>query len=97
MGLNLEPIGVIHSPFAEQAGTPIQPAYAKDALGEVTLKVDFGSGDLVSGRGASTDIIEARNPPSHLIGAGCFEKSSAGTSQSSAGGNSRLCKSLPAR
>lgn len=31
----------------------------KDAMGEVTLKADFGSGDLVTGRGASTDIIEA--------------------------------------
>ena len=32
----------------------------KDALGEVTVKVDFGgSTEWVSGRGASTDIIEA--------------------------------------
>jgi 2-isopropylmalate synthase len=31
----------------------------KDALGEVTLKADFGDGKLVTGRGASTDIIEA--------------------------------------
>jgi 2-isopropylmalate synthase len=31
----------------------------KDALGEVTIKVDFGSGELVSGKGASTDVIEA--------------------------------------
>jgi 2-isopropylmalate synthase len=31
----------------------------KDALGEVTLKVDFGAGELVTGKGASTDIIEA--------------------------------------
>lgn len=31
----------------------------KDALGEVTLKADFGDGQLVSGKGASTDIIEA--------------------------------------
>ena len=31
----------------------------KDALGEVTLKVDFGKGDLVIGKGASTDVIEA--------------------------------------
>lgn len=31
----------------------------KDALGEVTLKVDFGDGDLVTGKGASTDVIEA--------------------------------------
>ncbi len=31
----------------------------KDALGEVSIKVDFGDGNLVPGKGASTDIIEA--------------------------------------
>jgi 2-isopropylmalate synthase len=31
----------------------------KDALGEVTVKVDFGGGKLVTGKGASTDVIEA--------------------------------------
>lgn len=31
----------------------------KDALGEVTIKVDFGNGDLITGKGASTDVIEA--------------------------------------
>jgi 2-isopropylmalate synthase len=31
----------------------------KDALGEVTMKVDFGDKQLVTGKGASTDIIEA--------------------------------------
>ncbi len=31
----------------------------KDALGEVTAKVDFGAADLVTGKGASTDVIEA--------------------------------------
>ena len=31
----------------------------KDALGEVTLKVDFGDGELVTGKGASTDVIES--------------------------------------
>jgi 2-isopropylmalate synthase len=31
----------------------------KDALGEVTVKVDFGNGEIVTGKGASTDIIEA--------------------------------------
>ncbi len=30
-----------------------------DALGEVTAKVDFGNGEPVVGRGASTDVIEA--------------------------------------
>jgi 2-isopropylmalate synthase len=31
----------------------------KDALGEVTVKVDFGDNKLVTGKGASTDVIEA--------------------------------------
>lgn len=31
----------------------------KDALGEVTLKADFGDNRLVTGKGASTDVIEA--------------------------------------
>ena len=31
----------------------------KDAMGEVTVKVDFGDGELVTGKGASTDVIEA--------------------------------------
>ena len=31
----------------------------KDALGEVTVKVDFGDGDLVTGKGAGTDVIVA--------------------------------------
>ena len=30
-----------------------------DTLGEVTVKVNFGGGKLVAGKGASTDIIEA--------------------------------------
>jgi 2-isopropylmalate synthase len=31
----------------------------KDALGEVTVKINFGDGKLVTGKGASTDVIEA--------------------------------------
>jgi 2-isopropylmalate synthase len=31
----------------------------KDALGEVNLKCDFGDGRLITGKGASTDVIEA--------------------------------------
>ncbi len=31
----------------------------QDALGEVTLKVDFGDGRLIGGKGASTDVVEA--------------------------------------
>ena len=37
----------------------IAVSQGKDALGEVTLKVDFGDGDQMTGKGASTDIIEA--------------------------------------
>ena len=40
--------------FSLRAVSPDQ-----DAIGEVTLKVDFGQGELVTGKGASTDIIEA--------------------------------------
>ncbi|MEI7731773.1 MAG: 2-isopropylmalate synthase [Verrucomicrobiota bacterium] len=31
----------------------------KDAVGEVTVKVDFGNNQVVTGKGASTDVIEA--------------------------------------
>jgi len=31
----------------------------KDALGEVTVKVDFGATKLITGKGSSTDVIEA--------------------------------------
>ncbi len=31
----------------------------KDALGEVSLKADFGHGQVISGKGASTDVVEA--------------------------------------
>ncbi len=31
----------------------------RDSLGEVTLKVDFGNGRLLTGKGASTDVVEA--------------------------------------
>ena len=31
----------------------------KDALGEVTVKVNFGNDNLITGKGASTDVIEA--------------------------------------
>ena len=31
----------------------------KDAMGEVMVKVDFGTAELVNGKGVSTDIIEA--------------------------------------
>lgn len=31
----------------------------RDAIGEVSIKVDFGNKEIISGKGASTDIIEA--------------------------------------
>ncbi|HUD47321.1 MAG TPA: 2-isopropylmalate synthase [Candidatus Baltobacteraceae bacterium] len=31
----------------------------KDAMGEVTVKVNFGDGKILTGKGASTDVIEA--------------------------------------
>ncbi len=31
----------------------------KDALGEVTIKADFGDNNLISGKGAGTDIVES--------------------------------------
>lgn len=34
---NLRTIGVIHSPFTEAAGTPIQPCYARGAEGKVLV------------------------------------------------------------
>lgn len=33
--------------------------HGQDALGEVNVKVDFGTGILISGKGAATDVIEA--------------------------------------
>jgi tRNA (adenine37-N6)-methyltransferase len=35
--ITLQPIGIIHTPFRVQAGTPIQPAYAAGAAGTVTV------------------------------------------------------------
>ena len=35
--LALRPIGVVHSPHTEPAGTPIQPRYAADCHGEVEV------------------------------------------------------------
>ncbi len=31
----------------------------RDSLGEVTVKIDFGDGELVTGKGASTDVVES--------------------------------------
>ncbi len=34
---NIQSIGVIRTPFKEQGGTPIQPSFAQEALGEVEV------------------------------------------------------------
>ncbi len=45
-GLRIQPIGIIHSPFCEQKGTPIQPYSAKDACGTVEVSERFVDGLL---------------------------------------------------
>lgn len=39
--LTLQPIGIVRSPFGSAAGTPIQPAYAGGAEGEVVLDLAY--------------------------------------------------------
>jgi tRNA (adenine37-N6)-methyltransferase len=49
-GLTLRPIGVIRSPFTAAAGTPIQPAYADGAAGEVVVAEPYaGALDDIEG------------------------------------------------
>jgi len=38
------PIGIIHSPFAEPQGTPIQPSEAGDVLGTVSVDPEYAEG-----------------------------------------------------
>jgi tRNA-Thr(GGU) m(6)t(6)A37 methyltransferase TsaA len=42
--MEVRPIGVIHSPFKEAAGTPIQPVFAKDNEGTVEVYSEFQEG-----------------------------------------------------
>jgi tRNA (adenine37-N6)-methyltransferase len=42
--LSVTPIGIIHSPFKEAAGTPIQAAMAEDAEGWVEILPEFTAG-----------------------------------------------------
>jgi tRNA-Thr(GGU) m(6)t(6)A37 methyltransferase TsaA len=44
MSLTLSPIGVVHSPFKESAGTPIQTAVASGVQGWLELFADFTPG-----------------------------------------------------
>lgn len=42
--MELDPIGVIHTPFTEPLGTPIQPAAAKGARGTVEVLEKYAEG-----------------------------------------------------
>jgi hypothetical protein len=37
MKIEFRPIGIVHSPFKEQQGTPIQPVFAEIARGKVEI------------------------------------------------------------
>jgi tRNA (adenine37-N6)-methyltransferase len=39
--INPRPVGVIHSPFAEAVGTPIQPCYTQGAEGKVVVDEEY--------------------------------------------------------
>ena len=41
--MNVEPIGIIHSPFTRQAGTPIQPCMADGAEGSVEVAARYAA------------------------------------------------------
>ena len=42
--ITYKPIGVIHSPFKEPKGTPIQPASAKGVIGTIEIFSDYAKG-----------------------------------------------------
>jgi len=48
-GFAMKPVGVIHSPFAHQSGTPIQPVFAEGAQGTIEVYPEYKDGllDLV--------------------------------------------------
>lgn len=42
--MKLNQIGIIHTPFKEASGTPIQPIYGKDIQGEVEIFPEYAEG-----------------------------------------------------
>jgi len=42
--MEVKPIGIIHSPFTEASGTPIQPVFAQDSEGTVEVFAEFQEG-----------------------------------------------------
>ena len=44
MGMEITPIGIIHTPFATKEACPIQPLYASGAVGRVEVFEEFAAG-----------------------------------------------------
>ena len=42
--MNLQPIGTIHTPFAQASGTPLNPRFAKGVRGTVEVFDEFAAG-----------------------------------------------------
>jgi len=42
--MNLQPIGIIHTPFKEASGTPLNPKFAKGVQGTVEVFEKFAAG-----------------------------------------------------
>ena len=58
--ITLNPIGIIHSPFKETVGTPIQSVFSKDGEGTVEIFPEFKQG-LKDLDGFSHIIMRATN------------------------------------
>ncbi|MBN1126818.1 MAG: tRNA (N6-threonylcarbamoyladenosine(37)-N6)-methyltransferase TrmO [Sedimentisphaerales bacterium] len=41
---HIHPIGIVHSPFHQAKGTPIQPAFAKGVMGSVEIFAEYRDG-----------------------------------------------------
>jgi tRNA-Thr(GGU) m(6)t(6)A37 methyltransferase TsaA len=44
MGMEINPVGIIHTPFATKESCPIQPLYASGAVGRVEVFEEFAAG-----------------------------------------------------
>lgn len=42
--MEVKPIGIIHTPFRQASGTPIQPAFAADTRGEIEVFPQYADG-----------------------------------------------------
>ena len=57
----LRPIGVIHSPYREMEGTPIQPVYGEEARGHVVVDAELLQSRLNLPH--TTDLVAALGDP----------------------------------